>query len=239
MQTKGNEMRKTIGKEAVQKRIKKFVAVKKELRKDIENLHVKVQKGNIKTGANCWTVSLLPVIDCKNCDKCKWDCYDLKNDLIYPVVINDRCRNSVIHQEDIKRFWKEIDEQIKANFITELRLNVGGDLGYEDFYFVKELGEKNPRTMIMFFTKNYEEINFFLNENKFPENVKVIMSAWCGMEMDNPHNIPVAHVLYEDGKTTAPEFGAYYCGGNCSECAFNGEGCWNLKLGEHVIFRVH
>ena len=232
-------MAKRIGKEAVQNRVRKLIGVKKELRKDVNNLHVKLQKGNSKTGANCWTVSLLPVLDCRNCDKCKWECYDLKNDLIYPAVINDRCKNSVIHQEDPERYWKEIDEQIKANFVTELRINVGGDLRYKDFYFVKELGEKNPKTMIMFFTKNYEEINEFLNGNEFPENVKAIMSTWAGMEMDNPHNLPQSHVLYEDGTTTAPNYGAYYCSGNCSECAFKGEGCWNLKRGEHVIFKVH
>ena len=232
-------MRKTISKEAVQKRVKKLIEMRNEMMKDVDNLHVKLQKGNTKTGANCWTVSLLPVIDCKNCDKCKWDCYDLKNDLIYPAVINDRCRNSLIHQHEIERFWKEIDAQIKENFIMELRLNVGGDFGYEDFSYIRGIGISNPKTMIMFFTKNYDEINKWLEHNEFPENVKVIMSTWCGMEMNNPHNLPQSHVLYEDGTTTAPEFGAYYCGGNCSECAFKGEGCWNLKKGEHVIFRAH
>ena len=232
-------MRKTIGKEAVQKRVKGLAEKKEEMKKDVDSLHVKLQRGNRKTGVNCWTVSLLPVIDCKNCSECMYDCYDLKNDCIYPTVINDRCRNSVIHELDIKRFWKEIDMQIKANFVTELRINVGGDLGDDDFEYVKRLGESNPKTMILFFTKNYNGINKFLENNRFPNNVKALMSVWCGMKLDNPFNLPEAHVLYEDGKTTAPEFGAVYCGGNCSECAFKGEGCWNLKRGESVIFRAH
>ena len=79
----------------------------------------------------------------------------------------------------------------------------------------------------------------FLAENSFPENVHPIMSAWCGMEMDNPYELPEAHVLYEDGKTTAPEWGSKYCGGNCSECAFNKDGCWTLQKRESVIFRAH
>ena len=82
-------------------------------------------------------------------------------------------------------------------------------------------------------------LNLFLDEDEFPDNVKPIMSAWEGMECDNRHNLPMSHVLYEDGRTTAPEYGAVYCGGNCSECAFKGEGCWNLKRGEHVIFMAH
>lgn len=232
-------MHKTIGKEAVTKRVRKLIALRKEFEKNIDELHIKLQKGNTKTGTNCWTVSLLPVIDCRNCDKCKWDCYDLKNDLIYPTVINDRCKNSAIHLKDRKRFWKEIDEQVKANFVRELRINVGGDLYDDDFAYVKELGENNPNTMIMFFTKNYWGINSFLEKDSFPENVRPIMSTWCGMEMINPFNLPQSHVLYEDGQTTAPQYGAYYCGGNCSECAFKGEGCWNLKKGEHVIFHAH
>ena len=139
---------------------------------------------------------------------------------------------------DPKRYWDEIDIQVKANFITNLRINVGGDMTDEDFFFVAELGKKNPKTQFLFFTKNYTGINKFLSDNKFPENIHAILSAWEGMEMENPHNLPCAHVLYEDGRTTAPDF-AYYCGGNCTECAFNNDGCWVLKNGEHVIFRAH
>lgn len=225
--------------EGVKKRVGKLRIAQSEMLKKVNDLHVKIQSGNRKTGSNCYTVSLLPVIDCVNCGKCKNNCYDLKNDCIYPVVINDRARNSAIHKADPKRFWNEIDEQIKSNFISELRINVGGDLNDDDFAFVAKLGKDNPKTMILFFTKNYKGINSFLNKHKFPKNVHPIMSAWCGMKMENPHKLPCSHVLYEDGKTTAPEYGAYYCGGNCSECAFKGEGCWNLKKGEHVIFKAH
>lgn len=232
-------MAKRIGKEAVKGRVRRILAEREKMLKNVDNLHIKIQKGNSKTGSSCWTVSLLPVIDCINCSNCQWDCYDLKNDMIYPQVITDRCRNSVIHKVDPERFWNEVDVQIKANFVTQLRINVGGDLSNADFGYVKKLGEANPKTMILFFTKNYAGINAFLDTDSFPENVKPIMSAWLGMEMDNKHNLPCSHVLYEDGRTTAPEYGAVYCGGNCSECAWNGEGCWNLKKREHVIFMAH
>lgn len=229
----------TISKEAMEKRIDKILAEREIRMADVANQHVKLQRGNRKTGANCWTVSLLPIIDCLNCSGCAPQCYDLRNDLIYPTVIADRARNSAIHKLDPTRYWTEIDQQIKANFVTELRLNVGGDLTYLDFKMVKLIGELNPKTMILFFTKNYDGINKFLDEDSFPDNVKPIMSAWEGMERENRHNLPESHVLYEDGRTTAPEYGATYCGGNCSECAFEGKGCWNLKKGEHVIFRAH
>ena len=228
-----------ISNEAIQKRIQKLLEERITMMEAISDLHVKLQRGNHKTGANCWTVSLAPIIDCVNCSGCKGQCYDIRNDLIYSQTIKDRARNSAIHKIDPERYWNEIDMQVKTNFVTELRINVGGDLTNDDFAYVAELGKRNPRTMILFFTKNYDGINKYLDNNEFPENVHPIMSAWEGMEMDNRHNLPCSHVLYADGRTTAPEYGAVYCGGNCSECAFNEEGCWTLRNGEHVIFKAH
>lgn len=228
-----------ISNEAIQRRIQKLMEERTAMMDAISDIHVKLQRGNRKTGANCWTVSLAPIIDCVNCSGCKGQCYDIRNDVIYTPVIKDRAKNSAIHKIDPERYWNEIDMQIKANFVTELRINVGGDLTNDDFAYVAELGKRNPRTKILFFTKNYDGINKYLDNNEFPENVHPIMSAWEGMEMDNRHNLPCSHVLYEDGRTTAPEYGAYLCTHNCSECAFDLKGCWTLKNGEHVVFQAH
>lgn len=232
-------MRNILTNAGMQKRLKKLSNAREAMLKNVDNLHVKLQKGNSKTGSKCYTVSLLPIIDCSNCDKCSKDCYDLRNDMIYPAVIEDRAKNSAIHKTNPERFWDEIDKGIKKSHVTELRINVGGDLSNDDFKYVAKVGRSNPETMIVFFTKNYTGINNFLNNHRFPKNVRPIMSRWKGMEMDNPYNLPCSHVLYEDGKTTAPFYGSYYCGGNCTECATKGEGCWTLKKGEHVIFNAH
>lgn len=227
-------------KEGYRKRLSSVKEVRNEVEKrDVSKLHVKLQRGNAKTGTNCYTVSLLPVIDCTNCSKCKHDCYDLKSDLIYKQVKEDRAKNSVIHEKDPERYWNEIDIQVKANYIEYLRINVGGDLNDNDFYHVATLGINNPKCHFLFFTKNYKGINKFLEENKFPPNVHPIMSAWKETVMDNPYNLPESHVLYKDGSTTAPEYGAYYCKGNCSGCAYEGSGCWNLKENQHVVFTYH
>ena len=229
-----------LSKEAIERRIQKLLEERAKFIAMISEMHVELMKGNRKTGKRCWTVSLAPIIDCVNCSGCGGgECYDLRNDLIYPQVISSRAKNSAIHKLDPERYWREIDEQIKVNSVEELRINVGGDLSNNDFAYVAELGRNNPDTMILFFTKNYNGINAFLDENEFPQNVRPIMSAWEGMEMDNRHNLPCSHVLYEDGRTTAPEYGAVYCGGNCTECALKGEGCWTLGKGEHVIFLAH
>ena len=118
-------------------------------------------------------------------------------------------------------------------------MNVGGDLEYEDFKYVKQLGINNPKTKILFFTKNDDGINKFLDNDSFPENVKPFLSDWPGMEVKNPHGLPCAHVLGDDGTTTAPEYGAIFCGGNCEECAINEKGCWTLPRSGHVIFKEH
>lgn len=220
-------------------RLKKMLNLRDEYLKEISDVHVKLQRGNGKTGEDCWTSSLIPVADCINCSGCKDKCYDMRNDCWRPQVQNDRARNSAIHLADPERYWAEIDAQVKANNVSELRLNVGGDLDDDDFIHVSKLGNSNLNTLILFFTKNYNGINRFLDHNVFPENVKPIMSRWIGMSYANPYNLPCSHVLWADGSTTAPEYGAYYCGGNCTDCAIKGEGCWNLKRGEHVIFNAH
>ncbi len=225
--------------EGYRKRIKTLTKAVKEAMNDVDNIHVKLQKGNSKTGPNCWTVSLMAVLDCSNSSKCKYQCYDLKSDLFMPAVIKDRANNSAIHKVNPERYWSEINTQVKANFVRELRINVGGDLTDEDFAYVARLGRQNKNTMILFFTKNYKGINKFLEHHRFPKNVRPIMSRWEGVPMDNPNRLPESHVLYADGRTTAPMYGSTYCGGNCSECAFKGEGCWNLKRGESVIFKAH
>lgn len=158
--------------------------------------------------------------------------------MIYTQTVEDRAKNSVIHETDPERYWAEIDTQIKANFCELLRLNVGGDLTDDDFMHVAKLGRKNRKTDILFFTKNYKGINRFLEHHSFPRNVHPIMSVWEECSMDNPNHLPESHLLYDDGRTTAPEW-AYLCGGNCSSCHFNKEGCWQLKKNEHVVFHAH
>ena len=226
---------------------KRFNRIKKmysdiETKHNVNNLHVKLQPGNTKTGKLCYTVSLLPIFDCTNCDKCHKDCYDFAHDLVFNSVTLDRIKNSLIHLDNPERYWNEISIQIKANYIQALRINVGGDLKYEDFIFLNKVAEENPKCQFLFFTKTYDGINRFLDEyGNFCDNVHPIMSTWKDLEMSNPHKLPTSHVLFEDGSTTAPKYGAVYCQGNCSKCLYDDDtkGCWDLKNGESVIFPVH
>ena len=225
--------------DGVKARLKKMLDARAEYMKDIDNVHIKLQRGNSKTGTSCWTVSLIPIADCPNCSGCKRKCYDIRNVCMQPAVINDRARNSALHKADLERYWNEVTMQAKANFVEQLRINVGGDLTNEDFHYIAKMAFEIPRCDILFFTKNYNGINKFLRENTFPENVHPIISRWENMDCTNEFNLPEAHVLWKNGNTSAPIYGAYFCQGNCTECHFNKEGCWTLKHGEHVIFSAH
>lgn len=232
--------KKQMSKLATEKRVQKMRKLRDEYLKIVDQLHVKLQPGNTKTGMSCWTVSTLPVIDCINCKHCMYECYDLRNDCRFENVIKDRARNSAIHLTDPERFWREVEEQIDLLGVPFLRINVGGDLRYDDFTAVNDIAKRNRGCRLLFFTKNYEELNAWLDDNgNFVSNVSDIWSRWEDLPSGNRHNVPEAHVLYEDGRTTAPEYGAYFCQGNCSRCGIKVEGCWALKKGESVVFKNH
>lgn len=205
---------------------------------------VHLMKGNEKTGQQCWTISFIPIFDCVNCSGCYNLCYDIRNDCIYPSVLQARAINSALRELDPVRFWQRVGELVAENFVTELRINVGGDLRDEDFELVHYyIAMANPKCDVLFFTKNYKGINKWLdtNGNTYASNLHPLMSGWKGMKCDNKYNLPMSHVLFADGSTDnyCPTFGAHYCGGNCTECNFKSEGCWILKANEHVIFLAH
>ena len=228
------------GKEAVAKRVQKMLDLRAYYEANLENAHINFLPGNDKTGKTVWQVSLIPIADCVNCSGCSGDCYDIQHVCWRPDVQRCRAENSALHRKDRERFWREVSEAIREKGIETLRLNIGGDLDDEDFPYIRWVASENPGCDILFFTKNYSGINSDIDERgDFPKNVKPVMSAWPDMPMENPHNLPVSHVLWEDGSTTAPEFGAVYCGGNCAECHKSGEGCWTLGAGGHVIFHAH
>ena len=226
--------------------INQMIQFREEFLKDIENHHVKIQAGNMKTGNLVPTVSLIPIIDCANCGKCKDYCYDLRKDCMYENVRKDRAKNSAIHLADLPRFWNEIKQSVIDNKYHALRINVGGDLPLHDFVHLSAVAKEIPTCDFLFFTKNYLDANSYIDlYGNFPPNVHPIFSAWLDVPMYNPHNFPTSHVVWADGKTTAPEYGAYYCQGDCSECFYNFlaskgcDGCFGLKEGEAVCFLAH
>ena len=120
------------------------------------------------------------------------------------------------------------------------RFHVSGDIPDDEYLSnMVRVAERNPHCKILCFTKKYDIVNKYLSSGRtFPDNLQIVLSAWVGMEMNNPYDLPEAHVIYRDGSTTARE-DAIQCGGNCSECATTDGGCWTLQRGQQVVFKEH
>ena len=120
------------------------------------------------------------------------------------------------------------------------RFHVSGDIVDSEYLRrMVEIAERNKHCEILCFTKKFSIVNGYLSSGKrFPDNLHMVFSAWKGLKMENPFNLPEAHVRYRD-KTTTARADAIECGGNCTDCALTNGGCWTLKNGEQVVFNEH
>lgn len=204
-----------------------------------KELHVSISRGNSKMGS-IPSVSLPPIITCSKeaCKHCGKKCCALKIAKLRPKTVGAAYqRNLDILQNDPDKYWREVNAALSINRF--FRFGVSGDI-YDKEYLAKmcESARKNPHCQILCFTKKFDLVNEYLSEHRLPKNLHLIFSAWRGMEMSNPHNLPEAHVLFKDGFTTAKD-GAKYCSMNCYECAIEGRNCWTLQKSEQILFREH
>lgn len=202
--------------------------------------HVVISKGNIKMG-QIQSVSLPPIVTCSSlaCKFCGKKCYARKMCKLRPTVKESYDNNLDILLNDKELFWREVEGSIKLT--TYFRFFVSGDIYDKDFLENMVLcARKNKHCSILCFTKKYSLVNEYLEHHRLPKNLNIVFSAWKGLEMPNPFNLPTAEVMYKDGTSTAEEGKKYiYCSGNCSECISEKRSCWNLKKGEGVIFAEH
>jgi len=201
--------------------------------------HVSISRGNAKMGLIA-SVSLPPIISCSKeaCKHCGKDCYARKIARLRPKTVGAAYqRNLDILKEEPEQFWREVNAAVAMSRF--FRFSVGGDL-YDKDYFenMVKVARNNKHCEILCFTKKFDIVNEWLNDHKLPKNLHLIFSGWRGMTMNNPHNLPEAHVFYRDGTTTAKD-GARYCSGNCYECAIAMTNCWSLKKGQQVVFKQH
>lgn len=201
-------------------------------------MKIKVSPGNIKMGA-IPSVSLPAGVTCrKNC-LCWTKCYAHKIERLRKNVREAYESNYRLLIEDPDTYWREVNATVMLN--RYFRFHVSGDIVDMDYLVnMVKVAKENPHCQILCFTKQYELVNEYLdnNEEGFPSNLHIIFSVWDGMECPNPHNLPEAHVRYRDGHTTARN-DAYECGGNCTDCAIVECGCWVLENGEQIIFDEH
>lgn len=202
----------------------------------IDPYTVSFSKENSKMGP-IYSVSLMPIITCVPGCKCSKECYAFRLTKYRKTVRDAWLRNTRILKGNPESFWRQTEGMIMMS--RYFRFHVGGDIPDKDYLDnMFAVAKRNPHCKILCFTKRYELVNERMKQMDKPENLQLILSSWRGMEMENPYNLPEAHVLYKDGFTMAkPD--AFKCNGNCFACAKAETGCWTMRNGQQVAFKEH
>ena len=205
-------------------------------KKIVENtLKVSISAKNSKMGP-IPSVSLPPIITCKNCASCAKKCYAAKLCRLRKSVREAYDRNYKILIEDRDSYFLQIKA---AAMVTRFfRWHVSGDIVDIDYLDrMVKIARELKNTDFLAFTKNYDDVNEYFKSHKKPANLHLIFSLpFDGARIDNPHNLPTAAVILK-GQDPDPSYKV--CGGNCTECACRGVGCWQLKKGETIAFNEH
>lgn len=201
----------------------------------MENKKISISNGNSKMGA-IPSVSLPACVTCNPSAPCFKKCYAAKLERIYSSVKNAYARNLDILNADPVAYW----QQVKAAAVVTrfFRYHVSGDIPNAAYFAeMVKTAEEIPATKFLAFTKQFQTVNEFINAGGvIPENLKIIFSSWGAWKCENPHNLPTSEVIF---KGCEPSEDWKICGGNCTECACRGVGCWEVKNGETIAFYEH
>lgn len=201
----------------------------------MNQLKVSISKGNVKMGM-IPSVSLPAVITCNPNAPCFKKCYALRIARRYKQSKAAYQNNLDILNNNELEYWHQIMDATKMTKF--FRYHVSGDIpDVHYFNFMCSIASAIPTTKFLAFTKQYEIVNHALNSGLvIPDNLKIIFSNWGSWKCENPHNLPVCEIILKGNK---PEDHWKICGGNCSDCACAGIGCWELKNGETIAIYEH
>lgn len=207
-------------------------------------MKVTISNGNMKMGY-IKSVSLPPVVTCADGCTCAKDCYAVKMCKRYPSVKKSYANNLAVYLRDTSDYF----EQIRQVAITQrfFRWHVAGDIPTREYFReMVYMAYCLEDTIFLAFTKQYDIVNEYIDKcGELPNNLVVIFSAWKGMPLNNPHNLPVSIVCQSrkrltDGHLKAFEdVNTFVCGGNCIDCISQGVGCWYLGKGDIVALPKH
>lgn len=203
---------------------------------------ITISKGNSKM-REVPSVSLPSFIFCIFCG-CWKKCYANRMEKRRKNIRESYARNAKILLNNPNEYWRQVKRAVAKNRF--FRFHVSGEIpNAEYFRKMVETAIENPHCDILCFTKKYEIVNKWIEENggtaeSLPKNLHILFSAWDDLEMVNPYNLPEAHIRFKSGKTTDTEGKVTcHCYGNCENCFFGGCGCWALKTGEAVELDEH
>lgn len=204
-------------------------------------IKIHISAGNMKLGA-IMNISLPPVITCRNCSSCKHYCYAVRSYNRFTDTAAGWNENYMLFLTDPDRYFREISAAVKLQRF--FRWHVSGDIVNQDYFRgMIQVANENPKVEFLAFTKAYHIVNAAIAAGAvIPENLHLLFSAAPGVVMENPYKIPECHINFADPALNTYKGGAEYeykCGGNCTECAVNGCGCFFLKAGDVTIIDQH
>ena len=198
-------------------------------------MKVTISKGNKKMGA-IPSVSLPACVTCNQDAPCFSKCYAARLARLRATVRESYENNFIVWAEQPNEYWQQVRNA--AKMAKYFRFHVSGDIPEPIYFYDMVLTAKMiPDTHFLAFTKQYQTVNDYIaNGGTIPENLKIIFSNWGAWKCENPHNLPTCEIIL---KGSAPADEWKICGGNCTECACRGVGCWELKHGETIAIYEH
>lgn len=201
-----------------------------------------VKAGNSKVSAYAAVVNMPAGFTCPADALCKKGCYALKGNYVYKNVTVGSWRNLYFFNSDPVGFFQTIENELaEADALRPwkwFRWHETGDIvNYTYFCGMVEIAKKFKHVNFMAFTKKYDIVNKYIDENgSLPKNLTIIFSIWgmYGLGM-NKHNLPCAYVNGVGAENHIPT-SARPCEGGCADCGFK---CWKLKKRQSVVFGKH
>ena len=194
-----------------------------------------ISESNTKLG-KIRSVSL-PHQSCRPDAPCFTLCYNNKAYRMYKEVRTAYQHNYTLFTTDPLCYFNSIKEQLsKKRKGNHFRYHVSGDIPSPLYLSLMiTLAEALPNWNFLAFTKQYPMINNYLTYSSFPQNLKIIFSAWEHFPLPNPHNLPIAyHYLPSDPDPRIPS-DAFPCTKKCDTC-FK---CWNLTPNQSIVLQDH
>ena len=167
-------------------------------------------------------------------------CYAKKGRMAFPKNRAKYHANLERYIEDPDGYFEDIACWLRLNPVRYFRWHSSGDI-VDEYYFKKmvDLAINQREVRFLVFTKKYEIVNEYIDEHKeLPRNLTVVLSAWGKWLPDNKYRLPMAYVSLKNGSAHIPK-AARQCIGYCGECVSGLQNCWNLRIGESVVFRQH
>lgn len=198
-----------------------------------------MNNNNSKLGIGCLSLPL-PVVACRPDAPCFKECYAQHGCQSFAGVQGAYYRNFRIYNENPELFFEQVRFKIKVSGLSKVRYFDSGDYPNENFLEeTVKIAKEFHEVKFMAFTKKYELVNKYLEQNSLPDNYNIMFSAWDKLwNVPNPHNLPIAYVKFKEDRLT-PEIpkNAFHCPGKNSTCSACGL-CWNKQV-KAVYFDEH